>query len=255
MPNNVKILLVDDEPILRFHLQKLLQELWPEAEVVAAASNGQEALDLFDQAEPDVIFLDIKMPVKDGLEVASELVKKQAKCHVVFLTAYDEYAVQAFEREAVDYLLKPVDENRLLKTITRITNRLNEQPAVVNLRDIENILAKPNAEGGFLKWVKASHGEQIEVVSVDDVVCFLSDDKYTSVFTVDRELVIRKPVKELEVELDPDQFWRIHRSSIINVSKISAVKKDMTGKYIVSLTGHNKDLPVSRSYSSRFKQM
>lgn len=257
MTEQAKVLIVDDEPVLRFHLQKILEELWPQSEVVATAGNGKEALELIEAAEPNVVFLDIKMPGMSGIDVAAELVKKKANVFIVFLTAYDEFAVQAFEKGAVDYLLKPVDESRLLKTIARLTEKLNQKPELASVSQLEALLTIPgiDSRASHLTWIKASQGEDIHLVAVQDVVAFVSDDKYTSVFSAGKEYVIRKPIKELEQELNPEQFWRIHRSSIVNVSKIEKVKKEFTGKLSVVMAGLDKDLAVSRSYSSKFKQM
>ena len=257
MTDTVKVMIADDEPLLRFHLQKTLEELWPACEVVATASHGQEVLDLFAAVKPDVLFLDIRMPEMDGLECSLKLMQggHLDQCDLVFLTAYDEYALAAFERGAIDYLLKPLEENRLLETIQRIESRRQSdtQPDIAQLQ--QWVINLQHQSSGGLKWVNAQKGEAIVVVSIEDVLAFVAEDKYTTVVQADGEAIIRTTIKELEQQLDPNQFWRIHRSTIVQVAKIDEVHKGLTGKLTVQMRHIKREFPVSRAYSQQFKSI
>lgn len=261
--------IADDEALLRHHLNKTLAEVWPELDIVASAGNGQQAWDYITEHQPDIAFLDIRMPELDGIALAEKLQKMPNAPLVVFITAYDEYAVQAFERCAVDYLLKPLSENRLVATCEKLKLRLSQMmtakaPAVAPsnpdlsaLMDQLQQLSAPSMPQ-YLTWVKASVGEDLHLVSISDVLYFKAEDKYVSVFRREannhlQEFIIRTSLKELLQQLDPDQFWQIHRSTVVNVAAIDRVKKDLTGKMTVMIEGQK--LPVSRASQTLFKGM
>jgi DNA-binding LytR/AlgR family response regulator len=243
-------LIAEDEPLLRAQIRKRLAEAWPDLEIVAEAGNGEEALALAALHRPDVAFLDIRMPVRTGLEVAREI---GPGCHVVFVTAYDEYAVAAFEEGAVDYVLKPPEPARIAKVVARLKARLAAAPL-----DLTALLAKlaPREGGaGPLKWIRASLGASMRMIAVDDVVYFQAGDKYTRVISADGEALIRKPIKELYDELDPEAFWQIHRGTIVNLRAIARVDRDWRGEPVIVLRGRDEKLAVSRTFAHRFKSM
>lgn len=254
--NKATAVIADDEAELRNHLVKILKKLWPELSIVGQAKNGLQAVELVEKLEPDIAFLDIKMPGKNGIEVARTICRD---CMIVFITAYDQYAVDAFENEALDYILKPVQTDRLSKTISRCQNRLGVPDSErKNLPDLLEKLEKSliqEPKNPYLQWIRAQHGDTVRLIPAEEVLLFKSGDKYTQVLTAKSESLIRKPLKELEEELDPDKFWKIHRSSIVNVSAISKISKSVTGKYVIKLNHIDEPLTVSRSYIHLFKQM
>lgn len=251
-----RAIIADDEPNLIRYLQDMLARLWPELEVVATAGNGMEALGLIRDEEPDIAFLDIRMPVLTGIQVAKRV---QGECRIVFITAYDEYAVEAFESAAIDYLLKPVEEARLVATIERVKKLLEQQISQGTdwQQTIERLALQmgANKPGKYLSWIRAGEGEDTRMIPVDEVRYFKSDDKYTTVATREKEFLIRKAIKELAVELDPDQFWQIHRGCIVQVALIAQVKKVDNGAYKLYLKEGSETLSVSRRYGHLFKQM
>ncbi|MGY5539815.1 LytR/AlgR family response regulator transcription factor [Vibrio brasiliensis] len=253
--------IADDEPLLRHHLNKLLGECWPELEIVGLAKNGQEALQLIEQHKPSVVFLDIKMPQLDGMAAAKILDKSDTETQIVFVTAYDEYALQAFETNAVDYLLKPLSEKRLEQCIAKLKVRLNTnvpplQPNMSMLLDqIQQI--SQQAKPTYLSWLRASRGDDIHLIAASDVLFFKAEDKYVSLFAKEGdkkvEYLLRTSLRELLQQLDPQQFWQIHRSTIVNVSAVEKVKKVITGKMVVVIGGEK--LPVSRAMQSQFTNL
>jgi DNA-binding LytR/AlgR family response regulator len=249
----MRALIADDEANLRAALRRRLAEVWPELEIVAEASDGAQALELAADTEPDIAFLDIRMPGLDGLEVARRL---SGRCHLVFVTAYDEYAVDAFERDAVDYLLKPVTAARLQKTVARLRSR-TEQQLPENLNQLLDQLSAQLhiAPRQALQWIHAGHHDRVQMIAVSDIRCFIAADKYTTVHSAEKELPIRKPIKELEAELDPQQFWRIHRGAIVNLSYVESGYRDDSGRLWLNLREHSEPLAVSRAYAHRFRQM
>ena len=241
-------LIAEDEPMLRAQLRSRLAEAWPELAIVAEAENGEQALALFDAHAPDVVFLDIRMPVLTGVDVARQLA---GRAHVVFVTAYDEYAVAAFEEGAVDYLLKPVSAERIAKVVARLKDRLAATPM-----DLSTLLAKLAArDGGALKWVRASLGSAMKMIAVDDVLYFQAEDKYTKVVTTDGEALIKKPIKELYEELDHDAFWQIHRATIVSLRAIARVERDWRDQPLIHQKNRPETLTVSRTFAHRFKAM
>lgn len=257
MTHDLTAIIADDEPILRYHLKQMLGDLWSELDITAMAATGDEAWQLIETVRPKVVFLDIKMPGLTGLDVAERM--QQAgltrDCAVVFLTAYDEYAVQAFEREAIDYLLKPVDEKRLEQTRDRILQRLERPaPSQVDLADLKRLLGR-GTSGEPLRWLNVQRGEDIHVIDVASVLYFLAEDKYTTVVTDEGEYLLRKSLKQLETELDGQAFWRIHRSTLVQVGRIDRVERSFSGQLKVHMRGVSKPLGVSRRFADRFKTM
>jgi DNA-binding LytR/AlgR family response regulator len=243
-------LLAEDEAMLRAQLRTRLAAAWPELEIVAEAANGEEALAQFDAKRPDIAFLDIRMPVLSGLDVARELA---GRCHVVFVTAYDEYAIAAFDEGAIDYVLKPPSPERIGKVVARLKSRLALAPL-----DLSTLLARLGARGEAavpLKWIRASLGASMRMIAVDDVLYFRAEDKYTKVVTADGEALIRKPIKELYEALDPELFWQIHRGAIVSLRAIERVDRDWRGEPVIVLKGREEKLAVSRTFAHRFKAM
>ena len=243
-------LIAEDEPMLRAQLKTRLTAAWPELEIVAEAGNGEEALALFDATRPDIVFLDIRMPVLSGLDVARKLA---GRCHVVFVTAYDEYAIAAFDEGAIDYVLKPPMPERIAKVVERLKARIALAPM-----DLTALLAKLGAREdgiGPLKWIRASLGASMRMIAVDDVLYFRAEDKYTKVVTADGEALIRKPIKELYEALDSQAFWQIHRGAIVNLRAIERVDRDWRGEPVIALKGRDEKLAVSRTFAHRFKAM
>jgi DNA-binding LytR/AlgR family response regulator len=243
-------ILVEDEGVLRGELRAQLRRLWPELDVVGEAANGVEALELLDRLSPDVMFLDIEMPVLSGLDVARQA---QGRCHIAFVTAYDAYAVAAFDAGAVDYVLKPIESARLQLAIERLKKQLGNTPP--NLELVLRELAGASAPRNYLRWITASVGESLRVITVDDVIYFQSDAKYTRVVTHDGEAFIRKPLQELLSELDPATFWPIHRSTVVNAHAIAGASRDLRGRLLLALKRRDERLPVSESHQHRFRQM
>lgn len=241
---------------MREQLRSRLAEVWPELQILAEARNGEEAVAAVEQHRPDLAFLDIRMPGMTGIEAARAL---GDACHVVFITAYNEYAVEAFEQGAVDYVLKPADRERLELTVARLKKRLGTPPS--DLGELLNRLAARLDAGSSepasdsLQWIQASVGQQLRLIPVADVLFFTSDEKYTRVQTEGFEALIRKPIKELVAELDPAQFWQIHRSTIVNTKAIAGVTRDFRGRQLVLIKGHSDKLEVSRNFTHLFKQM
>jgi DNA-binding LytR/AlgR family response regulator len=243
-------LIAEDEAVLRDELRSHLAALWPELHIVGEAGNGFEALQLLDRLTPDLVFLDIQMPGLTGLELARQV---GGRCHVVFVTAYDAHAVAAFEQGAVDYVLKPYSVQRLALAVHRLRQRIGSQPAPLDrlLRE----LASSAPVRKHLRWINASLGEEVRLITVDEVLYFQSDTKYTRVVTADSEALIRTPLKELLDELDPTCFWPIHRSTIVNANAIAGVSRDFRGRVLVKLKSRAEKLTVSDAHAHLFKQM
>ena len=244
-------IIAEDEAILRAQLEGKLRKLWPELEITACVEDGAAALEALEERAPDFMFLDIRMPEMTGVEVARHVA---GRSHVVFVTAYDEYAIQAFETGAVDYVLKPATDERLAVTIERLKSKLASPPP-----NLDAIVAKLSEQlrGGKepLKWIKAAIGQNLRMIPVAEVLFFQSDEKYTRVVTADTEALIKTPIRELLDGLDPGAFWQIHRSTLVNVSAIAGVTRDFRGQAHVKVKGKDETLVVSRIYSHLFKQM
>ena len=244
----------DDEPMLRAQLIESLHALWPELEVVAEAAHGEQAVHEVANRRPDIAFLDIEMPGLNGLQAAAQI---KGLAHIVFITAYQQYAVEAFERGAIDYVLKPASETRLRETVERLRSRVGQplpSSEVMHsvLAQLAAALGKPGA--ARLRWIQASVGAQIRLIPVDDVLFFQSDLKYTRVVTRDGESLIRKPLKELLDELDPQQFWQVHRGTIVNSTAIAHVVRE-DDRLSIALKQGDERLEVSRSFNHLFKSM
>ena len=275
--------IADDERLLREQLRARLGEVWPELEIVAEAKNGAEAVALTEQHRPDLVFLDIRMPGMTGIEAARAIgqlavddtdieedaaapatgeAKPWRGCEIVFITAYDQYAIEAFEQGVVDYVLKPAERDRLQVTVDRVKRRLADRggddgPDAAGMQQLLQKLATKMNPGAApkLKWIQATVGTSIQMIPVEDVLFFISDEKYTRVQTASLEALIRKPIKEIVEEIDAELFWQIHRSTLVNARMIAGVSRDLRGRQLVAVRGHNEKLEVSRSYAGLFKGM
>jgi DNA-binding LytR/AlgR family response regulator len=251
--------IADDEAELRRYLKSLLADLWPELAICAEAANGIEALAAIERLDPRIAFLDIRMPGLTGLEVAAEL-GPSLSCHLVFVTAYDEYAVTAFEKQAVDYLLKPVSGERLSQTVERLKRKLDRASApptwmAALAQELLETMPAANKGPEFLQWLRVQRGDGVELVPVSDVIYFQAQDKYTAAVTRNRTHLLRTSIRDLTAQLDPAAFWRIHRSTIVKVSKIAKVDRGLTGRGLIRLKERTETLTVSRPYLHLFKQM
>jgi DNA-binding LytR/AlgR family response regulator len=273
-----RALIADDERLMREQLRARLAEVWPELEIVAEAKNGLEAVELTESQHPDLVFLDIRMPGMTGVEAARAIAQLPVDdddadgddawhgCEIVFITAYDQYAIEAFEQGVVDYVLKPAERERLLVTVERIRKRLAQRrsgapagedaPPAAMQQLLQKLAARMDpAKAPQLRWIQATVGQNIQMIPVDEVLFFISDEKYTRVQTATIEALIRKPIKELIEELDAEVFWQIHRSTLVNTKFIAGVSRDLRGRQLVAVKGHPEKLEVSRSFTGLFKGM
>jgi DNA-binding LytR/AlgR family response regulator len=247
--------IADDERLMREQIAGSLKAAWPELVIVGEAANGREAVAMVQSLEPDIVFLDISMPEMDGIKAAQAV---SDKVHVVFVTAYDQYAVRAFDQGAVDYLLKPADPERVARTCRRLRERLQHKPEPMDrlLEQFSQRLGsgalKPRE---YLRWVQASVGANLRMIPTRDILFFRADNKYTRVQTQAFEALIRKPIKELVDELDPNEFWQIHRAIVVRVDAITQVSRSLRGNQVVQVKGRDEKLEVSRSFNHLFKQM
>jgi DNA-binding LytR/AlgR family response regulator len=248
---SVTAVIAEDESLLRDQLGELLAAAWPDLHVVARAGDGREAIAAMEEHRPDVMFLDIEMPEASGLEVAR---RASGRCHVVFVTAYDQYAVAAFEEGAVDYVMKPLSGTRIATAVQRVKQRLSSLPA--NLEPMLDTLANPPPRSGqYLRWINASRGDDVQLITIEEVRYFHSDMKYTRVVAAKREGLIRKTIKELVAELDPAVFWQMHRSTIVNLNAVESVGRDLKGHVILRLKDRPELLQVSQPFAHLFRQM
>jgi len=252
-------LIADDEPLLREHLVAHLATAWPSLQIVGQARNGREALELFDELSPRVVFLDVHMPGLNGIDAARGIARR---AEVVFVTAYEQYAVQAFEQGALDYLVKPIDAERLADTVQRLQARLDARAPADDgdtweptLARLAQALRAQESTGRWLNWIKASVGSSVRLIPVDQVIYLRSDEKYTLVVWAEGEALIRKPIRELADELDPALFAQVHRSVIVNLRQVSQVVRGLNETADVHLKGRPEVLPVSRSFLHLFRQM
>lgn len=263
-----KALIAEDEPLLAETLAAELKSVWPAVEIVARAGDGLSAVEKALALLPDVLFLDIRMPGLTGLDVAQRVAERwpadRSAPEVVFVTAYDQYAVDAFEHAAVDYLLKPVERGRLERTVERLERRLAPSSAEASPpADLQRLLGEirkamgqgDGAAGGALKVIRAAVGNAVRLIPIEEVFYFQATDKYVNVVTADGEALLRTSLKELTDQLDPDRFWQIHRGTVVNVSQVRAAVRDRLGRLSVQLKSRTELLSVSRQYADRFKQM
>jgi DNA-binding LytR/AlgR family response regulator len=270
-PAPASAVIADDEPQLAAYLEKLLQACWPQLEVVGRAANGEQALQMIRALRPDVAFLDIQMPGLTGLDVAARLAaagdgagadadsdtdaQDAAACRLVFVTAFDQYAIEAFERAAVDYLLKPVTAERLARTVERLRDRRPADKPVLAVDELRRLVERLRGDSGYLHWLQVSVKDEITMLPVAEVDLFQSSDKYTLASNRQGEWLLRTALKELEPQLDPQAFWRIHRSAVVRVAAIERVSRDLRGQFVVHLKGHARKLAVSRPYAHRFRAL
>ena len=252
----IRAIIAEDEIPSRDLLKEQLLSMWPDLDIVGEAENGIEAKQMIEELRPDCAFLDIKMPGLSGMEVAKETA---GICRIVFITAYDQYAVDAFENEAVDYILKPAKQERLQKTVNRIKAQINAKSPIENVSEtLERLMHKVNTQQPaqqYLQWVRAQVGDSISLVPVDKIYFFQARDKYTTVMTKNEEYLIRKTISELVDELDPGQFYQIHRGTIVNAHFIDKIDTLPGSRGQLRLKGRSEVHTISRSYSNRFKQM
>jgi DNA-binding LytR/AlgR family response regulator len=254
----VRAVIADDEPHLLDYLAARLAVLWPELRIAGKAANGLDALRMIDELGPELAFLDIQMPGLTGVDLAARLAQDGKAPRIVFVTAHNEYAVQAFEHDAADYLLKPVTDERLARTVARLKAALAQQaPALPAdaLRSLLQQLAPAAAPPPALQWIRAAHGDETRLIAIDEVIYFESQDKYTCVFLQDEECLIRTPLSKLREQLDETRFWQIHRSVIVAARHIAATHTDFRGRLMVKLKGRSEQLTVSRNYVDLFRQM
>ena len=249
-------IIADDERLMRDQLRARLTQVWPELTILGEAKNGEEAISLVNELKPDFAFLDIRMPAKTGLEAAREI---GTAAHIVFITAYDQYAVEAFDQGAVDYVLKPADTERLGKTVERLKQRLSSEAEPPDMSNMLAQLAKQlgiSAKPNYLQWIQASIGQELRLIPVEENSYFSNQMKniLACKLRVTKRL-IRKPVRDLAEELDPNLFWQIHRSTLVNSKAIAGVVRDMRGRHLVQIKDSNEKLEVSRSFVHLFKQM
>lgn len=251
-------IIADDERLMREQLRMCLQAAWPDLQIVGEAKNGEEAVQLVGELKPDLTFLDIRMPGKTGMEAARDIGERS---QIVFVTAYDQYAVEAFERGAIDYVLKPTEPERLKITVNRLKERLEKPEVAGSVNDSVSAMLSQLAEKiaapkpKHLQWIQASIGQDLRMIPVEEILFFRSDEKYTAVQTASFEALIRKPVRDLAEELDPSLFWQIHRATLVNVNAIEGVTRDIRGRHLVLVKGRPEKLEVSRSFLHLFKQM
>lgn len=246
---NPRALIAEDEPALRAEVRQALGELWPELIVCAEVGDGVEAVRVLEQQRPDVLFLDVAMPGMDGLEVAR---RASGRSHVVFITAYDEHAVPAFDEGAVDFLVKPLSMERLRRTVSRLRARIGQAPVAVEplLAELRQALEKRRG----LRWISVLEGRELRFVTTEEILFFRSDHKYTAAVTREREHLVNRTLKQLVEELDPEAFWRVHRSYVVNLRAILSVRKIAGGGLEIVLRDHPERIPVSQPYAHRFRQ-
>jgi DNA-binding LytR/AlgR family response regulator len=245
-------LIADDEPHLAQYLKAQLAQAWPELQIVRIAAHGIEAAQAIAELEPDLAFLDIQMPGLTGLEVAQGI---EGGTRVVFVTAYDQYAIDAFEARAVDYLLKPLKADRLARCVERLRSQTGAGADSALAETLKRLLPAAGAAQVRLRYIRAAQGELMHQVPVDEVLFFHADDKYTIVQTASAEHLIRTPIFELAGQLDPDRFWQVHRSTIINLDHLAGTRRDEQSRLFIRVRGHARELPVSRAYVHLFKAM
>ncbi|MDQ3038398.1 MAG: LytTR family DNA-binding domain-containing protein [Pseudomonadota bacterium] len=250
-------IVAEDESLLRQALIDQLRGAWPELQVLAECEDGASAVEALAEHTPDIAFLDIRMPGLTGLEVASAAAQASPRTQIVFVTAYDQYAIDAFERGAIDYLLKPVQPERLAATLQRLQARVGNPDAATLSALIEHLgtASRANEAREPLTWITASAGKETRLILVDEVAYFRADNKYTTVVTAEGEALLRTPIKELVAVLDPASFKQIHRSTIVNLKAIAGITRDDAGRGIVRLKSRAETLTVSAPFMTLFRNM
>lgn len=246
----MRAIIADDEPHLAEDLRRRLTQLWPELKIIAVVHDGIAAEQALTELKPDIAFLDIRMPGQSGLDAARSAT---VTTRLVFVTAFDDHAVQAFEQAAVDYLLKPVSDERLQRCVERLQQGSMFAPDAMMTR-LQKLLAT-STKSEPLRWLRIQVGQTVRMVAVDEVCYFQSADKYTAVLTRDAELLLRTPLKDLIEQLDADQFWQVHRGTVVNAKQVVSAHHDLLGKVSLSLRDRAEKVAVSRSYAHLFKQM
>ena len=249
MTRDPRAVIAEDEPLLGAGLRDALTALWPSLRICALAEDGIQTLRALEKHQPDILFLDIQMPGLSGIEVAQQV---NGRCHVVFVTAFDDHAIQAFEQGAVDYLLKPLSMSRLATAVTRLKQRMGSTPARLN--GLIERLPDPR-EGEYVRWITASQGREVRLITIAEVCYFRSDNKYTAVVTPDGEALTRVTLRELIDQLDPAVFWQVHRSTVVNANAIAGLMRDGHGRLNVKLKQRSETLLVSETYARRFHVM
>jgi DNA-binding LytR/AlgR family response regulator len=259
-----RALIADDEDLPRAELRRMLALAWPELQIVAECEDGPAAVEALHAHAPDIAFLDIRMPGASGLQVARAALAHAreggAPCQVVFTTAYDSHAVAAFEAGAVDYLLKPVAAERLAQAVARLQSRLTAPTPAATPPGMDSLIGQLTARlapapATRLRWVSASVGDTIKLFGIDELLFFQSDEKYTRVVTASDEAHVRKPLKELLEGLDPEEFWQVHRGTVVRASQIARATRDELGRFTLHLKSHPEKLAVSQAWAWRFKAM
>jgi DNA-binding LytR/AlgR family response regulator len=242
--------IAEDEPLLRQEIREQVQALWPDLRIAAEVGDGIEAIQAIDQWRPDILFLDIQMPGASGIDVARYA---SGRAHVVFITAFDSFALQAFEQGALDYVLKPISSDRIRLTVERLQRRLREPPA--DLRGLTDLLKSAIQEGPqFLKWLTVPKGRELHVVAVADISYLRADNKYTTLFTRTASFLCTSTLKDMKDKLDPTMFWQIHRSIVVNVGAIDTIYRSFRGSLEVKLKERAELLPVSAAHAHLFRQ-
>ena len=242
-------IVVEDEPDLRREICDSLMSLWPDLKIVGQAQDGLAALELVAEKKPGMVFLDIQIPELNGLEVARRI---GDQCHIVFITAYDAHALEAFEKGAVDYILKPLQNERLALTVQRLKKKLPQAPVAMSTL-VDEIQAPPRSR--YIRWITASVGNTFHLVMTSDILFFQADKRYTRVVLSNSEVFIPKTLKELMDELDPEQFWQVHRSAIVNSNEIASIEPDVMGRFSIKLKSRQERLPVSDAFMRKFRKM
>jgi len=247
--NGPTAIIAEDEPLLRTEIRETLRQLWPELRICAEVADGHQAVEALDQFGPNVLFLDIHMPGMNGIEVARHA---SGKVHVVFITAYDSYAIEAFKEGALDYILKPISADRLKLAVDRLRDRLRDPPA--NLSGLADLLKSVvGAESRHLKWLTVPHGSELRVVAVSEITYLRADNKYTTVYTRSSSFLLNSSLKEMHSKLDPEVFWQIHRGIVVNVGAIDTIYRSFRGSLELKLKGGTELLPVSAAHAHLFK--
>ena len=242
-------IIAEDEPVLRAEIRETLSSLWPDLVICAECSNGVEAANALERFAPQILFLDLQMPGMTGLDVARQA---GGRAHVVFVTAFDQHAIAAFEQGALDYVVKPVSAARLAITVERLKARLRSAPA--DLRGIEDLLKRVAVDDKrYLKWLTVPHGGELQLVTTEEICYLRADNKYTSVVTADAEFLLTSPLKDLKDKLDPEHFWQVHRGVIVNVNAIRTIHRTFRGGLELRLKERNEVLPVSSAHAHLFK--